>query len=168
MGGCEDGDGFLSVVVVLYQREMLGLLPAKFLLGKQREFTNQVLGGSSQDGRKWLGSASSISHEVRAIWERVPQPYFGGLTITMVINHVSESWDDFFFLQVLHFESHLGKHPLEAKESETDLLFAKEVWGTQLFALQKSRILVIDYRCQNQLQILLDSLILFGSIWVFP
>ena len=82
-----------SVVVVLYQREMLGLLPAKFVLGKQREFTNQVLGGSFEDRRKWLGSASSTSHEVRP-FGRGPTTLLRGLTITMVISHVSESWDD--------------------------------------------------------------------------
>ena len=139
-------DGFVSVVVVLYQREMVGLLPAKFLLGKQREFTNQVLGGSSQDGRKWLGSASSTSHEVRP-FGRVPQPYLGDLRSPWLLTTYPSPG---MILQVLHFESHLGKtSAFQAKESETDLLFAKEVWGTQFFALQKSRIFLIDYRCQS-------------------
>ena len=43
---------------------------------------------------KWLGSPPLlISHET-AIWKRSHNLILRGLTIAMVINHVSESWDD--------------------------------------------------------------------------
>ena len=52
-------------------------------------------GGSLEDHhrtRKWLGSLPFISHK-KAIWKG-NKPILRGLTITMVINHVSKSWDD--------------------------------------------------------------------------
>ena len=128
-------DGFVSVVVVLYQREMVGLLPAKFLLGKQREFTNQVLGGSSQDGRKWLGSASSTSHEVRP-FGRVPQPYLGDLRSPWLLTTYPSPG---MILQVLHFESHLGKHPLFRPKNLKPISSLRKKFGALSFLRFKNR-----------------------------
>ena len=45
-----------------------------------------TIGGSSQDGRKWLGSPPFISHG-KAIWKG-NNPILGGRKLTMVINHL--------------------------------------------------------------------------------
>ena len=43
--------------------------------------------------RKWLGSPPFITHE-KAIWKGSHNPILRELTITMVIIHLSTSWDD--------------------------------------------------------------------------
>ena len=46
-----------------------------------------LLGGSSQDGRKWLGSPPFIS-AIKAIWKGTHKPILRGQKLTMVISHL--------------------------------------------------------------------------------
>ena len=58
-------------------------LPASAAVGC---FPSTVLGGSSQDGRKWLGSLTFVNQKIGSFGRGIA--LVGGLTIAMVINNV--------------------------------------------------------------------------------
>lgn len=62
------------------------------MFGQTWEFVG-LLGGSSKDLVQWFGSPPFLSHKVRPFGTG-RHPILRGLIITMVINHISKSWDD--------------------------------------------------------------------------
>ena len=78
------------MLAILHKIKVLTWKPTKFDLESSFSFDVHFHGTYLENHPrtcKWLGSPPFTSHK-KAICKGVPQPYLGGLRITMVINHL--------------------------------------------------------------------------------